>query len=395
MDELLSRGVDQIIGREELEEALGGKKRKLRIKFGVDPTRPDIHLGHAVPLRQLRQFQDMGHTIIFLIGDYTTKIGDPSGKDKTRPVLGDEEIATNAKTYLDQVSKILNVKKAEVRYNSEWLAKLSFADLLGLASNVSVAQFIERDDFKNRLESGRELALHELLYPLMQAYDSVALEADVEFGGTDQLFNLMTGRSLQKKLGQRPQIVFTSDLLVGLDGTKKMSKSLDNYIGISDDPVDMYGKAMSLPDQLIAPYYKLCTDLPLPAIDELVKTLSLGANPRNSKASLAREIVRMYHGEVLALKAEESWNQQFREGGLPSGIAKFTLTAEAAATQDLFDVLVDAGLSETKSDARRVMQQGGIRLNGDVIDQCELSRIKTGDIIQVGKRRYLEFVVKK
>jgi tyrosyl-tRNA synthetase len=395
MEELLSRGVDQIVGREELEEALGSKKRKLRIKFGVDPTRPDIHLGHAVPLRQLRQFQDLGHTIIFLIGDYTTKIGDPSGRDKTRPVLGDEEIASNAKTYLDQVGKILNVKKAEIRYNSEWLAKLSFADLLGLASNVSVAQLIERDDFKNRLESGRELALHELLYPLMQSYDSVALEADMEFGGTDQLFNLMMARALQKKLGQRPQIVFTSDLLVGLDGVKKMSKSLDNYIGLTDEPVDMYGKVMSLPDNLIAPYYKLCTDLPLPAIDDLVKTLSLGANPRNSKASLGREIVRMYHGEDQALKAEEAWNQQFREGGLPADIPTYTWNKQTNSDQDLFDVLVEVGIAESKSDARRVMQQGGIRLNGEVIDHAELSDIKTGDIVQVGKRRHLEFVVKK
>ncbi|HUD10785.1 MAG TPA: tyrosine--tRNA ligase [Candidatus Saccharimonadia bacterium] len=395
MDELLSRGVDQIIGREELEEALGSKKRKLRIKFGVDPTRPDIHLGHAIPLRQLRQFQDLGHTVIFLIGDYTTKIGDPSGKDKTRPILGDEEITANAKTYLDQVGKILNVNKAEIRYNSEWLAKLSFADLLGLASNVSVAQFIERDDFKNRLESGRELALHELLYPLMQAYDSVALEADVEFGGTDQLFNLLTARAFQKKLGQRPQIVFTSELLVGLDGTKKMSKSLDNYIGITDEPTDMYGKIMSLPDALIAPYYKLCTDMPLATIDELVKTLSLGANPRDSKASLAREIVRTYHGEAAALKAEESWNQQFRDGGRPADIPKVTIDLKSGDAQDLFDVLVSAGLAETKSEVRRVMQQGGIRLNGEIIDHAELAQISSGDVVQVGKRRYLEFVVKK
>jgi tyrosyl-tRNA synthetase len=244
MKELLSRGVEQIIGQDELEKALSGT-RKLRIKFGVDPTRPDIHIGHAVVLRQLRQFQDLGHTVIFLIGDYTTKIGDPSGKSKTRPVLDDAEIASNAKTYLDQVGQILDVKKAEIRYNSEWLSKLSFADLLKLASNFSVAQLIERDDFKNRLDSGVELSLHELLYPVMQAYDSVALEADVEFGGNDQLFNLMAGRSLQKKLGQTPQIVFVSELLVGTDGVKKMSKSLDNYIALTDEALDMYGKVMS------------------------------------------------------------------------------------------------------------------------------------------------------
>src|SRR6266403_2478945 len=237
MDELLTRGVDQIIGREELEEALKGS-RKLRIKFGVDPTSPDIHIGHAVPMHKLRALQDLGHTIIFLIGDYTTKIGDPSGKSKTRPMLTDEQIAVNVKTYLDQVGLILDTKKVEVRYNSEWLSKLSFGDLIQLASNVSVAQTIERDDFKNRLAAGQELSLHELLYPLMQAYDSVALEADVEFGGTDQLFNLMAGRALQKKLGQRPQVVFTCDLLVGTDGIKKMSKSLDNYIAVTDSPTN-------------------------------------------------------------------------------------------------------------------------------------------------------------
>jgi tyrosyl-tRNA synthetase len=395
MDELLTRGVDQIVGLEELEEALKTGKRKLRIKFGVDPTRPDIHLGHAIPLRQLRQFQDLGHTVIFLIGDYTTKIGDPSGRDVTRPVLADDQIAANAKTYLDQVGKILDVKKAEIRYNSEWLSKLTFADLLGLASNVSVAQFIERDDFKNRLATGRELALHELLYPLMQSYDSVALEADMEFGGTDQLFNLLAARSLQKKLGQKPQIVFISELLVGLDGTKKMSKSLDNYIAVTDDPTDMYGKVMSLPDSLIAPYYKLCTDVPLPAIEDLVKNLSLGANPRDSKASLAREIVRIYHGEPQSLKAEDAWNNQFREGGRPTDIPKYTLARGKGAPSDLFEVLVEAGLAETKSDGRRLMQQGGIRLNDEVLDRSELSDIHSGDILQVGKRRYIEFVVKK
>ncbi len=302
MEDLLSRGVEQIVGLDELEQALNSK-RKLRIKFGVDPTRPDIHIGHAVALRKLRQFQDMGHTVIFLIGDYTTKIGDPSGRSITRPMLTDAEIKANVQTYLDQVGAILNVSKAEIRHNSEWLGKLNFGDLISLASNMSVAQLIERDDFKNRLANGQEIALHELLYPLMQAYDSVALECDVEFGGNDQLFNLMAGRALQKKLGQRPQICFIMELLVGTDGTKKMSKSLDNYVAITDQPVDMYGKVMSLPDGLIAPYYKLCTDVPLETIDGLVSQLAAGANPRDSKASLAREIVRLYHGDKRAVQA--------------------------------------------------------------------------------------------
>lgn len=389
MEELLSRGVEQIIGREDLEQALKGK-RKLRIKFGVDPTRPDIHIGHAVVLRQLRQFQDMGHTVIFLIGDYTTKIGDPSGKSKTRPVLDDAEIKANAQTYLDQVGLILDVKKAEIRYNSEWLGRLSFADLLSLASNMSVAQLIERDDFKNRIESGTELALHELLYPLMQAYDSVALESDVEFGGNDQLFNLMAGRALQKKLGQKPQVVFVSELLVGTDGHKKMSKSLDNYIGLTDVPLDMYGKVMSIPDNLIAPYYKLCTDIELGQIDALVQSLAAGANPRDSKASLAREIVSMYHGADAALKAETDWNHQFRDGALPQDIEEFKVSGKR---MPLIDLLVESGLATSKSEARRLIEQGGVKLDGHVQTSDAEPVFADGDILQVGKRRYLKLKV--
>ncbi len=390
MDELFTRGVEQIIGREELDKALKSG-RKLRLKFGVDPTRPDIHIGHVVLLRQLRQFQDMGHTVIFLIGDYTSKIGDPSGKSKTRPVLTDDEIMANSQTYLDQVGKILDIKKIEIRRNSEWLSKLTFADLLVLAAKFSVAQLIERDDFNNRLKSGQELALHELLYPLMQAYDSVALEADVEFGGNDQLFNMLAGRSLQKKMDQRPQAVFVSELLVGTDGVKKMSKSLDNYIAINDEPVDMYGKAMSLPDSLIAPYYKLCTEIPMNIIDELVKTLAEGANPRDSKASLAREIVRLYHGEATALKAEDTWNKQFREGGRPKEI-KIYQARDAHMT--LVDLLVESGMATSKNEARRLIDQGGVKLD-DTVQTPEAEPVFTsGDILQVGKRRYLKLKVK-
>ncbi len=390
MKELLTRGVEQIIGQEELEKALIGTK-ELRIKFGVDPTRPDIHIGHAVVLRQLRQFQDLGHTVIFLIGDYTTKIGDPSGKSKTRPVLDDTEIAANAKTYLDQVGQILDIKKAEIRYNSEWLSKLSFADLLKLGSNFSVAQLIERDDFKNRLESGIELSLHELLYPVMQAYDSVALQADVEFGGNDQLFNLMAGRALQKKLGQNPQIVFVSELLVGTDGSKKMSKSLDNYIALTDEPLEMYGKVMSIPDNLIGPYYKLCTEIAEEQIEALVKTLAAGANPRDSKASLAREIVRMYHGEDSALNAEAAWNNQFRDGAMPKEIDEFKISN---THMPLIDVLIKSEMATSKSEARRLIEQGGVKLDGTVQLLESKPVFADGDILQVGKRRYLKLRIK-
>jgi tyrosyl-tRNA synthetase len=391
MDELLSRGVEQIVGLQELKTALTGK-HKLRIKLGVDPTRPDIHLGHAVLLRKLRAFQDLGHTVIFLIGDYTTKIGDPSGKSKTRPMLTDNEIKANVKTYLDQVGLILNLRKTEIRYNSEWLKKLSFAELITLASNLSVAQMIEREDFKNRLESGQELALHELLYPLMQAYDSVALEADVEFGGNDQLFNLMVGRSLQKKLGQSPQIVFIMELLVGTDGKQKMSKSLDNYIGITDAPVDMYGKVMSLPDNLIAPYYKLTTDVSLESIDGLVEQMAAGANPRDSKASLAREIVSQYYGDKAALAAEADWNRTFRDHEGPSD-DQLIEHPIAKSGEKLGLVLQDMGVTTSNSDSRRLLQGGGVKVGGETVLDEHLV-VRSGDMIQVGKRRFFKLTAK-
>jgi tyrosyl-tRNA synthetase len=390
MEELLTRGTDQIIGEDELREALEGK-RKLRIKFGVDPTRPDLHIGHAVVMNKLKVLQDMGHTVIFLIGDYTTKIGDPSGKSQTRPMLSDQEIAANVKTYLDQAHLLLNTKKAEIRYNSEWLGKLSFGDLIQLASNVSVAQTIEREDFRNRLATGTELSLHELLYPLMQAYDSVALEADVEFGGSDQLFNLLAGRALQKKLGQRPQIVFTTDLLVGTDGSRKMSKSLDNYIAVTDAPVEMYGKVMSIPDNLIAPYYKLCTQIPLDTIDGLVKTLAEGANPRDSKASLARELVRIYHGEATALKAEEDWNRTFRDKQGPTADQIQEVDLPKGKEHTILDLLLSLELknASSKTQVRTLIDQGGVRIN-DVPVEAEDAKVKAGDRVNVGRRTFFK-----
>ncbi len=390
MDELLTRGVDQIIGQDELEKALKSS-RKLRIKLGVDPTSPDIHLGHAVSLRKLRQFQDLGHTVIFLIGDYTTKIGDPSGRSKTRPMLTDAEIEANAQTYLEQVGQILDLKKVEIRRNSEWLSKLSFADLITLAAKLSVAQLIERDDFEKRLKAGQELSLHELLYPLMQAYDSVALEADMEFGGTDQLFNLLAGRDLQRKMDQRPQVVFTTKLLVGTDGSKKMSKSLDNYVALNDAPVDMYGKLMSMRDELMASYYELCTDIPMNVIDELVKSLAEGANPRDPKASLAREIVGIYYSPAVAVEAEAAWNHQFREGGRPDDIEEFTIRDKYLP---LVDVLVSSGLAASKSEARRLIEQGGVKLDDSVQLPASAPVFADGDILQVGKRRYLKLRIK-
>lgn len=386
---LLGRGVHDVLPKGELIKRLEAGE-KLRLKFGVDLTRPDLHLGHAVLLRKLREFQDLGHTVIFLIGDYTTKIGDPSGKSKTRPMLHDKDIAANVKTYLDQVALILDVKKAEIRYNSEWLAKLSFADLIKLASNISVAQLVERDDFSKRLADGSEIALHEFMYPLMVAYDSVALEADVEFGGTDQLFNLLAGRNLQKKLGQKPQSVITAPLLVGLDGVQKMSKSLDNYVGLTDAPADMFGKIMSLPDTLIGPYYELCTDVPIDQIKAVISDIANGANPRDTKASLAREIVRIYHGGAAANAAEQAFNDQFRDKKQPTDIPVHTIKNGA----DMADVLMDAKLVASKSEIRRLVMQAGIKHNNQTVTPESEIKLTDGDILQVGKRRFIKLRVR-
>ncbi|HSH31870.1 MAG TPA: tyrosine--tRNA ligase [Candidatus Saccharimonadales bacterium] len=386
MDELLTRGVEEIIPRDELQAALKAK-RKLRLKLGVDPSSPDIHLGHAVVLRQLKAFQDLGHTVIFLIGDATARIGDPSGRNKTRPVLNQDQINHNAQTYLDQVSKILDVKKCEIRRNSEWLDELGFTKLVHLAGQFTVAQLVEREDFKNRLDAGIDLSLHELLYPVMQAYDSVVLEADVEFGGTDQRFNMLAGRALQKKLGQSPQQVFMSKLLVGSDGVQKMSKSLGNYIGLTDQPNDMYGKVMSIPDELIAEYYELCTDIDRDVIHELVKTLAAGANPRDAKASLAREIVRIYHGEAEALAAEAAFNTQFRDKQRPAVIDQFLVTG---GDKTVVDILLKADLAASKTEARRLIAQGGVRVNDRVLEPDVNPRLANDDVVQVGKRRYIQ-----
>lgn len=386
---LLDRGVQDVIPRDELIKQLESGK-KLRLKFGVDLTRPDLHLGHAVVFRKLREFQDLGHTVVFVIGDYTTKIGDPSGKSKTRPMIDDEEIAANVKTYLDQVGLVLDIKKVEIRYNSEWLGKLTFSDLIKLASNISVAQLIERDDFSKRLADGSEIALHEFMYPLMVAYDSVALEADVEFGGTDQLFNLLAGRNLQKKLGQKPQCVITAPLLVGLDGVHKMSKSLDNYVALTDEPANMFGKIMSLPDNLIGPYFELCTDVPSEEIKAVVDNIANGANPRDTKASLAREIVRIYHGEEAAEKAEQAFNDQFRDKKQPTDIPVHT----AGKGAEFADVVVEAGLASSKSELRRLILQAGVKLNNQVVTPDSDLTLKEGDIIQVGKRRFIKLRVR-
>ncbi len=379
IDELLTRGVEEIIKKKHLEKRLKSKK-KLRLKLGVDPSRPDIHLGHAVLLRKLREFQNLGHKVIFLVGDYTGRIGDPSGQNKTRPMLSPAEIEKNAKTYLDQVGKILDVKKAEIRRNSEWFSKLTFSDIIKIASNFTVARILERDDFEKRLKKRIDISLHEILYPIMQAYDSVMLKADVEFGGTDQKFNMLAGRVLQKRMGQPEQDIFMTKILVGTDGTQKMSKSLNNYIGITEESKEMYGKVMSIPDNLIFDYAELCTNLSL-------ESLKKYKNPRDAKAKVAFEIVKIYHSEKAAKEAEEEFNRVFKRKETPEKMSEYRVSDKKYRFVDL---LVKSKLVPSKSESRRLIGQGGVKIDGEVVKEQEAEiQVEDGMIIQVGKRRFL------
>ncbi len=383
-EDFFQKGTIEIIDEKSFKEKL--KSRKLRIKYGVDPTRPDIHLGHTVQLRKLRQLQDEGHKIIFLIGDYTTKIGDPSGRNSTRPVLSDLEIKKNAKTYFQQVGKILNVKKTEVRYNSEWFSKMKFNDILQLTGKFTVAQILERDDFTKRLNAHNDIGLHELLYPLMQAYDSVILKADVEFGGNDQKFNMLAGRELQKKMGQIPQDVFITKLLVGLDGKIKMSKSSDNYVALTEDANSMFGKIMSIPDELMLEYFELLTDLSEREIIEIKNKLESKENPRDTKLILAEKIVSMYHSESEAKKAKEEFINVFAKKELPADIPEVKI---AEGNYELPLLLINLSAVDSNSEARRLIEQGGVK-----IDEAKITEPKTvigvrkGMVVQVGKRKF-------
>lgn len=382
--ELAKNGIEEIISEKELETKLNSGK-KLRIKFGVDPSSPDIHLGHAVVFRKLKEFQKKGHKIIFLIGDYTAMIGDPSGKNKTRPVLTEKQIAVNAKTYFDQVGKIIDVKQAEIRKNSEWFKKLGLKDLIELGSKFSVSSIIERDDFEKRLKEGREVSMHELYYPMMQAYDSIMLEADIEFGGTDQRFNMLAGRELQKKMGQTPQVVITTKLLVGTDGKEKMSKSLGNYIGITEKAKEQFGKIMSISDALIIEYFELCTDLDKKEIEKINKEMKAGKNPRDFKIRLAKEIVTIYHGESEAKYAEEQFINQFQKKEMPDEIPGVKISGDYGITL----MLIEIGAAQSNSEAKRLIEQGAVRIDGTKITEIN-SQVATheGMIIQVGKRNF-------
>lgn len=391
---VLRRGTIEIIREEDLRlklERSAKTGKPLRVKLGADPTAPDLHLGHTVVLRKLRQFQDLGHTVIFLIGDFTGMIGDPSGKSQTRPPLTREEITANAETYKTQVFKILDPGRTEIRFNSEWMERLGADGFIRLASHTTVKQILERDDFEKRLAENRPLALHEVLYPLVMAYDSVALEADVELGGTDQKFNLLMGRNLQREYGQEPQVALITPLLEGTDGVQKMSKSLGNYIGIAEPPREMFGKVMSISDDLMWRYYELLTDIPADEIDRMKREAEAGANPRDFKIELARRIVADFHSGQEADAAVEEFRRVFSRKEAPEEIE--THDIERSVYHKLPNLLVRVGLAASVAEARRSIQQGGVRVRGErCTDVGRLVSLDQGDelLLQVGKRHFVK-----
>ncbi len=390
--ELLSRGVVDLVSREELEKKLAQSVASgvpLRVKAGFDPTAPDLHLGHTVLIQKLKHFQELGHQVLFLIGDFIGMIGDPTGKSETRKPLTREEVAKNAETYKAQIFKILDPARTEVVFNSAWLSQLSSHDFIRLASQLTVARMLERDDFKRRFEAQQPISIHEFLYPLIQGYDSVALKADVELGGTDQLFNLLMGRELQRAAGQPPQVVLTMPLLEGLDGVNKMSKSLGNYIGVSDSADDIYGKVMSIPDQLMFRYYELLSDLPASRIKRLRERLNTGeAHPKEIKKSLALELTCRYQGQDEGERAEENFERVFTRHGLPDDLPELTLAAGGEALW-LPKLLVDAGLVAGTGEARRLIRQQAVTIDGGKIESEEHTVPAQGEVlIKVGKRRF-------
>lgn len=385
-DNLLTSGVGEIIVKESLENKLKTRK-KLRVKYGIDPNKGDIHLGHAVPIRKLKAFQDLGHTAVFIIGDYTARIGDPSAKDKTREVVSKEEIKKNADAFFAQAFRILDKFRTEIHLQSEWFGKFDLAKVLEVASKVSVAQIMEHETFKKRLEKGQPLMVHEEIYPLLQGYDSVAINADVELGGTDQKFNLLMGRQLQKAYGQPEQDILMMNYLIGLDGKEKMSKSLGNYIALNDAPNDMYGKVMSIPDSLITHYYELCTDITSGGLEVVKKELADGKNPRQVKAELAKLIVETYYSAAEAEEAEEEFNRIFRQGERPSEmpIVKLEIRDER-----LDDLLLDCKLASSRSEARRLAEQGAVEINSKrVTDPFKTIKVEDGMVVRVGKRNFV------
>lgn len=391
---IILKGVDSIIDEKDLKEKLEKAEkegRQLTVKLGLDPSAPDIHLGHTVVLRKMKQLQDLGHKVVILIGDFTGKIGDPTGKSATRKALTTEQVLENAQTYKEQIFKILDPEKTEVRFNSEWLGELKFDEVVKLAATITVARMLEREDFKKRYENQQPISVHEFFYPLMQGYDSVALNADIELGGTDQRFNLLMGRSLQREFGQESQVVIMMPLLEGLDGVNKMSKSLGNYIGIDEAASVMYQKAMEIPDELIIKYYNLVTDVHPDEVAKVVERLENGENPRNIKMELAREIVRLYHSEEDVLAAEERFKSVFQKGQIPTDI----LTVEVSKENlDIAGVLVENKMVPSKSELRRLVNQGGVKVNQEKISNLQDVVAEGELVIQIGKKKFIKLIVK-
>ena len=386
--ELIKRGIDEVLTEDDLVAKLKSKKQ-LTVKVGFDPTAPDLHLGHTVILNKMRHFQDLGHKVVFLIGDFTGRIGDPSGKNKTRPALDKEELEKNAKTYSDQVFKILNKDLTDIRFNSEWCEDLGADGIIGLASKYNLGRMLERDDFSKRYKANQQIAIHEFLYPLIQAYDSIALNADVEMGGTDQKFNLLVGRELQRAFDQEPQVCITLPILEGLDGINKMSKSLDNYVGIDEDPDEMFGKIMSISDDLMWRWFELLSFRPINEVNELKKEVKSGMNPRDTKILLAEEIIERFHSKEDAENAKNTFLDRFQKGAKPKDIETFSISLDDDIA--IGNLLKESGLVQSTSEAMRLVKQGAVKINDEKIDDPKLSIEKKQELlVQVGKRRFLK-----
>lgn len=394
---IMLKGADSHTDKEEIIEKLKQvekENRPLRIKLGLDPSAPDIHLGHAVVLRKIKQLQDLGHEAIIIIGDFTGMIGDPTGKSKTRKQLTKEQVEQNATTYQEQVFKILDPNKTTVRFNSQWLGEMDFRDVIELSAKCTVARMLERDDFKKRYEGGHPISVHEFFYPLMQAYDSVAIKADLELGGTDQTFNILMGRNIQKDYGQLPQVTLFMPLLEGLDGVDKMSKSLGNYIGVNEDANTMFAKAMKIPDDLIIKYYELCTDIHPDEIDKIKERLKQGENPRNIKLELASEITRLYHSKEEAEKAKEHFITAFTNGQAPEDIPELKIENKEDMPNSLLNALIETGKYSSKGNIKRLFEQGAVKINEEkVTDFRAVTDLKNESILQIGKGNFYKIIL--
>ncbi len=392
--DLIRRGADELILEEDLRRKLA-RGKPLRVKAGFDPTAPDLHLGHTVVMNKMRQFQDLGHHIMFLIGDFTGMIGDPSGRNVTRPPLTPEQIAANAETYKAQVFKILRPEKTEILFNSTWCSQLGAAGIVQLAGTYTVARMLERDDFAKRFAEQRPISIHEFLYPLMQGYDSVAMKADVELGGTDQKFNLLVGRELQKHFHQEPQVIITMPLLEGIDGGSKMSKSLGNYVGVSDAPGEMFGKLMRVSDELMWRYIELLSFEPMETIAKWKREIAEGGNPRDVKVRFAQEIVARFHDRAAAKAALEDFESRFRHGGVPEDLSEQVIVVDGDGAS-IAQVLKSSGVCPSTSDAHRMIEQGGVRVNGEKVSDKSL-RLDAGNtyVLQVGKRKFAKVVLRR